>query len=140
MKLLDLLFILIGLGLGLVLVLFLMISPYAQEVPHHGFLAHYDKPELCLACHDGTIAKNITPCNKDSCLFDNKSSHPVFKKYPPTGKESEYAPVFEVEAAGVTLTNGEVTCISCHNLINQQRPHLVMEDLRSRLCKTCHIR
>ncbi len=134
MKLLPFLFILMG------QFLFLISSLYAQEVPHYGFLVYMDNPKLCLTCHDGTVAENISPCTKVSCLLDRKSSHPVFKKYPPTGKESEYAPVFEVKAAGITLTNGEVTCISCHNLMNQQRPHLVLEDRRSRLCKICHIR
>ncbi len=120
--------------------LFWVISLYAQEVPHHGYLAYMDRPKLCLSCHDGTIAENISPCTQLSCLLDKKSSHPVFKKYPPIGKESEYAPVFEVKAAGIPLIDGEVTCVSCHNLMNQQSPHLIMEDWRSRLCTTCHIR
>ncbi len=134
MKLLAFLFILIG------QFLFLIITLYAQEVPHHGYLVYMDKPKLCLTCHDGTVAENISPCTKSSCLLDQKSSHPVFKKYPPTGKESEYMPLSEVEAAGIVLTNGEVTCISCHNLMRQQRPHLVRDDWGSGLCKICHIR
>ena len=113
---------------------------YAQEVLHNGNLVDSDDPKICLTCHNGIIAKNISPCTKIRCLLEPNSSHPVFKKYPPSGKESEYAPSFQVEAAGIILKNGEVTCISCHNLMNQEGFHLVMENKRSRLCKTCHIR
>ena len=115
------------------------ISLNAQEVLHHDNLVDSDDPKDCLTCHDGTIASNISPCTKVSCLLDPRSSHPVFKKYPPDGKESAYAPSFQVEATGIKLKNGEVTCISCHNLMNQQKFHLVMENKGSRLCKTCHI-
>lgn len=116
------------------------ISLNAQEVLHHDNLVDSDDPKICLTCHNGIIAKDISPCTKISCLLDPRSSHPVFKKYPPHGKESEFAPSFQVQAAGIILKNGEVTCISCHNLMNQEGFHLVMENKRSRLCKTCHIR
>ena len=116
------------------------ISLNAQEVLHNDNLVDSNDPKGCLTCHNGTIARNISPCTKVSCLLDPRSSHPVFKKYPPAGKESDYAPSSQVEAAGIKLKNGEVTCISCHNLMNQQEFHLVMENNDSRLCKTCHIR
>lgn len=113
---------------------------HAQEVPHHDNLVNHEDPRVCLTCHSGLISQNVIPCTKNSCLLDPNSSHPIFKRYPPVGKESEFAPPAQVEAAGVKLINGEVTCISCHNLINQEEFHLVMENTRSRLCKTCHIR
>lgn len=112
----------------------------ALEVNHHDHIVDSDDPKTCLTCHNGTIAKNISPCTKVSCLLDPKSSHPAFKKYPPDGKESEFALSSQVEAAGIILKNGEVTCISCHNILNQEDCHLVMENRRSCLCKTCHIR
>ena len=116
------------------------ISLNAQEVLHNDNLVDSNDPKICLTCHNGILARNISPCTKISCLLEPNSSHPVFKKYPPDGKESEYAPSFQVQAAGIILKNGEVTCISCHNLMNQEGFHLVMENKRSRLCKTCHIR
>jgi len=113
---------------------------YALEVPHHDFLVNIDDPKTCLTCHDGIIAPNISVCSKASCLLDSASSHPVFKKYPPAGKEDNFYPTAMVEAAGIRLKNGEVSCISCHNLMNGQPFHLVMENIHSRLCMSCHIR
>lgn len=123
-----------------IIILLSNISVNTQEVPHHENLVDHNDPNICLTCHDGAIAKNITPCTKSSCLLDPNASHPVFRTYPPDGKESEFAPSSQVEAAGIKLTNGKITCISCHNLIIQEDFHLVMENWRSRLCKTCHKR
>jgi len=41
------------------------------------------------------------------------------------------------EAAGIRLRNGEVSCISCHNLLKKDRFHLVIENYRIRLCMSC---
>ena len=112
----------------------------AQEVIHHDQLVIADAPKDCLACHDGVISINISPCTKLSCLLDPTTSHPTFKQYPPIGKESEFHPRPQVEAAGIVLKNGEVSCISCHNLLNRERFHLVITNDRSHLCRACHIR
>ena len=113
----------------------------AHDVPHHDYLVDHTAPQTCLTCHDGALATNITPCTKSSCLLDSNSSHPIFRKYPPDGKESEYAPVFVLVAAGIKISDeGEITCLSCHDLINQEEFHLVMENWRSRLCMICHKR
>ena len=52
------------------------ISLSALEVNHHDNIVDSDDPEICLTCHNGTIAKNISPCTKVSCLLDPRSSHP----------------------------------------------------------------
>lgn len=124
-------------GLGALLLLY--ITPDAQEVIHHDFLVDADDPYGCLSCHDGMVAPNIIPCTVN-CLFNQFGSHTVFVRYPPPGKESYFAPAGQLEAMGIRLTNGEITCVSCHNLINQNKYHLVMENYRSRLCRACHIR
>lgn len=105
---------------------------------------------MCLTCHDGTVAPDlvngITPGG-----FTNKaahgmftaggqtSNHPVGTEYPKVDKE--FAPVSSVLAGGtVTLPDGKVECISCHD------PHdtsgvpymLVMSNARSALCLACH--
>lgn len=112
----------------------------AQEVPHHGSLVDMDDPKECLTCHDGAVAGNVVPCPKTGCALNSKFSHSVFRKYPPAGKESDFHPSFRVRAAGITLKNDQVTCISCHDLANQDEYHLVMANSRSQLCRTCHIR
>ncbi len=112
----------------------------AQEVPHHGHMVEMSDPEDCLACHDGAMAGNVIPCPEINCTLNSQHSHSVFREYPPVGKEADFNPAHKVKAAGIRLKDGQVTCISCHDLANQDRYHLVMENGRSRLCRTCHIR
>jgi predicted CXXCH cytochrome family protein len=36
------------------------------------------------------------------------------------------------------FVNGKVGCLTCHDPLNPERGHLVMSDVRSALCLTCH--
>jgi predicted CXXCH cytochrome family protein len=38
------------------------------------------------------------------------------------------------------LTDGQISCVSCHDLTNDEKHHLVIDNRESRLCLTCHIR
>jgi len=64
----------------------------------------------------------------------------MMKRYPPRGKEAQYAPTTVIQARGIKLENGHVTCNSCHDLRNASLNHLVMENTGSKLCLTCHLR
>ncbi len=115
-------------------------SLHAQEIRHVDTLIEVGDPKICFTCHYGTMANDINPCTEIDCLLTPKTSHPVFKRYPPAGKESKFSPAVKVEAAGIKLTNGEVTCISCHDLMNRHDHHLVIDNRQGRLCQTCHLR
>lgn len=109
----------------------------AELVPHHGELVKaHGELEECICCHDGKIAKVVHFCTGD-CGFN--SPHQVAKRYPPPGRERTYRPIGELQAMGIELANGEITCISCHNLRNSGRYHLVMDNRGSRLCLACHL-
>ena len=112
----------------------------AQEVRHHDNMVDVDEPKICFSCHYGTIDKQINPCKENNCLLTHETSHPVFNRYPPAGKESKFSPSSKVEAAGIKLKGGGVTCVSCHDLMNQRDYHLVIDNEKGRLCKICHIR
>jgi predicted CXXCH cytochrome family protein len=112
-------------------------SAIADKVGHHGNTVDADgTAESCISCHDGSIAGNISFC---TVKCDFRTPHVIMKKYPPTGKKASYASVTEVTAKGVRIVNGKVTCVSCHNLRNDGRYHLV-KDERRRLCAICHIK
>jgi len=124
---------------GLALGVFFFASPAgAEEVEHHGMQVNADATfSQCVSCHDGTVAHNVSFCTS-KC--DAATSHAVLKAYPPLRRASEFAPLAAVRAKGIKFDNGRVTCISCHNLRNPAKNHLVMENSGSRLCLTCHIR
>jgi predicted CXXCH cytochrome family protein len=111
----------------------------SQEVDHFDHLVNLDGPEQCLNCHDGTIGPDISFCTVD-CGIDISSSHPAYRLYPYLRKPSEFASPSHLEAVGIKLTNGEVTCVSCHDLAQGRKHLLVFDNDHSRLCLTCHIR
>ena len=107
-----------------------------QWVDHHGLaVAVASDYWECLSCHDGMLAPSVLYC-AGNCDF--KNSHSIMRVYPPYGKERQYAPVEDVLAAGVKLLHGRIGCISCHNLENPSRHHLIVEISGSKLCFTCH--
>ena len=112
----------------------------AEDVHHHGFSVNNKaRVSECLSCHDGSIAPNLSFCIEKSSSR-TPGGHPVNRPYPPIEKQKMFHNTALVKAAGIKLVNGRVTCVSCHNLANPQRPHLVIEIDHSKLCLTCHIK
>lgn len=111
---------------------------HAGMVSHHSLTVEADgSASECLGCHDGAAATTVSSC---AVQCGSKSSHSILKDYPPRGKESEYAPAASLAAKGIRLVDGKVTCISCHNLNNPDKHHLVMDDTGSKLCFACHVK
>lgn len=112
----------------------------AEGVLHNGFtVSKKASVSDCLNCHDGSIAKVVPVCMAESC-FQTPGSHPVDTPYPPVKERNMYMSAAIVKAAGITLVNGLVTCVSCHNLANPGQFYLAIEIDRSKLCLTCHIK
>lgn len=110
----------------------------AEEVRHHGISVEADGTLVqCVSCHDGSAAHNVSFCTSQCSAA---TSHSVLKNYPPAGRQASFAPLAVVKSKGIKFDQGRVTCISCHNLRNPSKNHLVMENRGSSLCLTCHIR
>lgn len=90
----------------------------------------------CLSCHDGSGGKKVRVCTTNCTI----NSHKFLVKYPPPGREKEFAPLHEVQTAGIKLENGMVTCISCHDLKNQQKYHFAIDtgSFAQKVCYACH--
>ncbi len=116
----------------------LKVTSHSEQIEHHGQLVQI-KGELddCIVCHDGTAASH-TPFCTVKCNF--KSPHSVLKEYPPRGKEGEYAPISSLPEKGIRLFDGKITCVSCHDLANPDKNHLVVSNKGSNLCFGCHIK
>lgn len=97
-----------------------------QQAEHQGQVIEYsDDPADCTVCHDGQLAPENT-------------HHPILSYYPPWGREDMFAPADSLKAYGARLFSGKVACVSCHNLKNTDRFHLVTDNGQSRLCFMCH--
>lgn len=125
-----------GLLIAVAFLIFRLKTPRAELVEHHGQTVECEMTaEECLACHDGIVAPDIHIC-RTRCVKD----HPIYVNYPPARKTTGYAPVAMVEAAGIKLVNGQVTCISCHNLKNQDKYHPTVDFRYSKICFACHLK
>lgn len=103
---------------------------------------------LCLGCHDGVTAPDVyasghavrvaTEVGDPRLGTKGLRSHPVGVAYP-TG-DPAFRTAAEVEAAGLSLSNGRIQCGTCHDAHNT-RGHdgmLKISNERSRVCLACH--
>jgi len=108
-----------------------------EKVDHHGQLIELSGDNsVCIVCHDGAVTSNAAFCLRNC---NHGTAHSVAKDYPPRGQEESYAPVEILWQKGIQLYNGKTTCLSCHNLNNQAKSHLVVDNSGSALCFACHV-
>ena len=108
-----------------------------QKVNHHGYVVELSGDiSDCISCHDGTIASNTSFC-LTNCNY--RTAHSVGRNYPPPRQEDSYAPVDSLVEKGIHLYDGKTTCLTCHNLKNQEKFHLVINNSGSTLCFACHV-
>jgi predicted CXXCH cytochrome family protein len=125
-----------------VVVLFVLLLPAAADavlVSHHGNMVESQGTVRdCLSCHDGAISGKIAICTTDCAT---NASHSVLKSYPPAGRRArDFRPLGDVRQMKIKIVGGMVTCISCHNLSNQEKYHLVMDNKNNQLCLGCHLK
>lgn len=96
----------------------------------------------CLCCHDGVAASIIEVILRDrpndgrSWVTSSKSNHPIGMTYESyVAANRGYKPV---DGTKMVFVSGKVGCLSCHDPLNPKKGHLVMSDVGSALCKTCH--
>lgn len=99
----------------------------------------------CLSCHDGVIAQNFkvriknNPGGRVMSLEDIIGGHPVgmeYERYVSVDSKGYRSDVkFSNE---MVFADGKVGCLTCHNPLNKDKGHLVMNNSRSELCFACH--
>ncbi len=106
--------------------------------------------QVCLRCHDGTVAPEVITGVKGERFKHQQhpglwwagkgtTDHPVGIAYPQI--DDGFRPLASVLASGkVTLPDGKVECVSCHDPHDQsgEEKMLVMSNARSALCLACH--
>ena len=123
--------------------LFAIVSNQAETGSAYGNMDAFSKD--CLSCHDGGTAQDV------DFNYSNRPSQARQKKYTggkdhPNGMDymgyvaSGRGKFKPVPMNGVTMKffDGKVGCLTCHNPLNPEKDHLVMSNVRSALCLTCH--
>lgn len=96
----------------------------------------------CMTCHDGMLA----PEGDGGQHFadDTSRDHPIGVPYgdsrlarglPPSSVPLRPAATVDPR---IRLFNNQIGCGSCHSLYSNQKKHLVMSNLGSKLCLSCH--
>ena len=111
----------------------------ATTVDHHGMEVDGDDHQACVECHDDIIAQTDVPGGTGGS-HGNLSSHPVDTAYPPPLEIELFNSASSIEEKGLRLAGGKITCLSCHDLHNSGPKHLVISNVGSKLCLTCHRR
>jgi predicted CXXCH cytochrome family protein len=114
--------------------------------------------KLCLSCHDGTIAlgnvmsrgtsinlvgtSGVLPQGATNLGTDLSGDHPISFLYDAelAAKDGNLINPASLSPQ-VPLENGQVQCTSCHDAHDDSRGNfLVMDNSRSQLCNSCHVR
>jgi predicted CXXCH cytochrome family protein len=88
----------------------------------------------CLSCHDGSMASHVG--NRPGGV--EVGTHPVDVSYrEAASRNRRLHPQFQVSQR-LSLPEGKVTCLSCHDGASGQPKHVALPMTRSELCFTCH--
>lgn len=109
-----------------------------------GLLDHDSR--RCMGCHDGVSANeaaNTTVWNRGpGALGDRRRNHPVGVPYrdraKPRKKSTARLRPTSLLPAKVRLPDGQVSCVSCHDLYAPGRHRLTVPIEGSALCFSCH--
>lgn len=110
---------------------------------YHSFMKEdtiqFHGDNTCYTCHGGSAPSgiNLEPALIGTTLNDE---HPIAIAYPPAGTAGFFpAPSGGKFPNGVSLVDGKVECISCHDVHDPTHsPFLITSNDRSALCLTCH--
>lgn len=96
----------------------------------------------CLSCHDGSLAREVGAghVGLSNSGSEYSSDHPIGVRYRPRGAWNQEPRLVERARLDprIRLFNQTVGCGSCHSLFSRQDHLLVIGNLQSRLCLSCH--
>lgn len=98
----------------------------------------------CLTCHDGLAAPTYdvriknSPYNRIVDIHSIRGSHPIGMDYALYTRSSQGFRSGAELNPNMIFIKGKVGCLTCHNPLNPEKDHLVMNNRGSALCLTCH--
>jgi predicted CXXCH cytochrome family protein len=100
--------------------------------------------QVCLSCHDGTVAVDSYGGNIGSTFLTGDALIDSTGEHHPIGTNAVYTPGPEYnnitdDTSPVKTFNSQVECSSCHNAHNMEFGNFLAETMvGSQLCLTCH--
>lgn len=96
----------------------------------------------CLGCHtSGSYAGGGTvSVGKNGVLrhASGAAAHPIGRIYRDVSRNGDYRPENELAQRNIMLSDGKISCVSCHEAYKKEHGKLVLTMDRSALCLACH--
>ena len=64
--------------------------------------------------------------------------HPIGRSYRDASKRGGFQPENQLAQKKILLSDGRISCISCHEAYKKEHGKLVVSNERSALCLACH--
>lgn len=113
-----------------------------KSIPRKGLATDIDREsQACMSCHDGASAADAgSHARMGDFAVARGAEHPIGVRYDPgarRGGESRLVATTQLDRR-VRLYDGALGCGSCHTPFSRERKLLVVSNLGSRLCLSCH--
>jgi predicted CXXCH cytochrome family protein len=97
----------------------------------------------CLVCHDGKSASQvrlsiINSPNKRDAMKKISTKHPIGMDYEKYSASNKALKSLDEMSQNLSLTEGRVSCITCHDPLNSGQNHLRITKTGIDLCSACH--
>jgi predicted CXXCH cytochrome family protein len=95
----------------------------------------------CLGCHAGGHSGGArVSLGRDGSLRNANGSapHPIGLSYRDASRRSSFRPEYQLAQKNIKLSDGKISCISCHEAYTKDHGRLVASVDRSALCLSCH--
>jgi hypothetical protein len=98
----------------------------------------------CLSCHDGKSASNVRTNvfnnpGKKSVMKMISTKHPIGMDYEQYSVLNKGLRNLDEVSQYLTLSEGRVSCITCHDPLSAAKNHLTSTKSEMDLCSVCHI-
>lgn len=97
----------------------------------------------CITCHDGTLGRSVNYKVKGAVPFTASGldtitgSHPVGMDYAKLRMNRAFVPG-ELLPENMPLMSGRVSCVTCHDMMSNNKAYLAVDLDKSALCFKCH--
>lgn len=98
----------------------------------------------CLVCHDGNSASKVRPAiinshnNRKNAIKMSLAKHPIGMDYEKYSASDASLKSLDEMGQHLNLTEGRVSCLTCHDPLNPGKNHIRVTKSGVDLCSACH--
>ncbi|MBE0624293.1 MAG: cytochrome c3 family protein [Burkholderiales bacterium] len=97
----------------------------------------------CLGCHSGAFSGYAAVSVGRAGVLRHSGGiapHPIGRSYGNASRNGSFRPQNQLAQRNIKLSDGRISCISCHQAYGREHGRLIATTDRSALCLSCHAR